>query len=76
MLMLVCSCTRNNLPQARLNGIEEDLNLEGVQWNVAISILQVGYVLMQIPSNMFLTRTRASIYMPACSGCLPHKAPS
>lgn len=37
-----------------------------MQWNTAISILQVGYVLMQIPSNMFLTRTRASIYMPVC----------
>lgn len=59
------SCS-NALPQARLNGIEEDLNLKGVQWNTAISILQVGYVLMQIPSNMFLTRTRPSIYMPVC----------
>lgn len=31
---------------------------------------------MQIPSNMFLTRTRASIYMPVCSKCLAHRVPA
>jgi hypothetical protein len=38
---------RNALPQARLNTLEEDLNLKGVQYNTAISILFVGYLLMQ-----------------------------
>ncbi|GME37304.1 major facilitator superfamily transporter [Neofusicoccum parvum] len=57
---------RNALPQARLNSLEEDLGLEGVQYNTAISILFVGYLLMQVPSNMFLTRTRPSIYMSVC----------
>lgn len=38
---------RNALPQARLNSLEEDLGLEGVQYNTAISILFVGYLLMQ-----------------------------
>jgi hypothetical protein len=38
---------RNALPQARLNGIEDDLKLTGVQYNTAISILFVGYLLMQ-----------------------------
>lgn len=38
---------RNALPQARLNGLEEDLNLNGVEYNTAISILFVGYLLMQ-----------------------------
>jgi hypothetical protein len=38
---------RNALPQARLNSLEKDLNLKGVQYNTAISILFVGYLLMQ-----------------------------
>lgn len=38
---------RNALPQARLNGLEDGLNLKGVQYNTAISILFVGYLLMQ-----------------------------
>ncbi|KAI9150019.1 hypothetical protein HJFPF1_09769 [Paramyrothecium foliicola] len=57
---------RNALPQARLNSLEEDLNLKGVEYNTAISILFVGYILMQIPSNMFMTRTRPSIYLSCC----------
>ncbi|KAF7554814.1 hypothetical protein G7Z17_g2669 [Cylindrodendrum hubeiense] len=39
---------RNALPQARLNTLEKDLNLKGVEYNTAISILFVGYLLMQI----------------------------
>ena len=31
-----------------------------------MSILFVGYLLGQIPSNMFLTRTRPSVYMAGC----------
>ncbi|KAJ0326638.1 hypothetical protein COL5a_006826 [Colletotrichum fioriniae] len=38
---------RNALPQARLNTLEEDLGLKGVEYNTAISILFVGYLLMQ-----------------------------
>ncbi|OHX00352.1 major facilitator superfamily transporter [Colletotrichum incanum] len=57
---------RNALPQARLNTLEEDLGLEGVEYNTAISILFVGYLLMQVPSNMFLTRTKPSVYMSVC----------
>lgn len=42
---------RNALPQARLNNLEEDLDLKGVEYNTAISILFVGYILMQGESN-------------------------
>ncbi|CVK85399.1 hypothetical protein FPRO06_07484 [Fusarium proliferatum] len=52
-------------PQARLSTFEQDLGLKGNQFNVAVSILNVGYMLMQLPSNMLLTRTRPSMYIPA-----------
>lgn len=35
---------------ARLKGFEADLHLEGQQFNTLLSILYVGYILMQIPS--------------------------
>ncbi|KAF2187051.1 major facilitator superfamily protein [Zopfia rhizophila CBS 207.26] len=54
---------RNAIAQARLNDLEEDLNMTGTQFNTTVSILFVGYVLMQIPSNMLITRIRPSIYM-------------
>lgn len=40
---------RNNIAQARLNTFEEDLGLVGNQFNVAVSILNVSYMLMQLP---------------------------
>ncbi|CCF45444.1 major facilitator superfamily transporter [Colletotrichum higginsianum] len=54
---------RNAIALARLNNLEEDLNLTGSQYQTCVSILFVGYILGQIPSNMFLTRTRPSRYM-------------
>jgi MFS family permease len=50
--------------QAKLAGLEDDLGLVGNQFNVAVSILNVGYILMQLPSNMILTRVRPSRYLP------------
>lgn len=47
---------RNNIASARLGGLEEDLNLKGNQYQTCISILFVGYILMQIPANMLLNK--------------------
>ncbi|KAJ0321319.1 hypothetical protein Brms1b_002676 [Colletotrichum noveboracense] len=41
---------RNNIAQARLSTFEKDLGLTGNQFNVAVSILNIGYMLMQLPS--------------------------
>ncbi|KAL2862694.1 putative MFS transporter [Aspergillus lucknowensis] len=46
---------RNAIASARLNGLEDDLGLVGTQHNTCISILFVGYLLMQIPSNMLMS---------------------
>ncbi|KAK0367962.1 hypothetical protein CLIM01_14679 [Colletotrichum limetticola] len=61
-----CEHDANVVSSPRLSTLEEDLGLKGVEYNTAISILFVGYLLMQVPSNMFLTRTSPSIYMSTC----------
>jgi hypothetical protein len=35
---------------ARLRGFESDLKLKGQEFNTILSILYVGYILMQVPS--------------------------
>ncbi|KAL4905504.1 hypothetical protein BDW74DRAFT_17505 [Aspergillus multicolor] len=45
---------RNNYPAAKLQGLPEDLGLHGDQYQIGLSILFVGYVLMQVPSNLLL----------------------
>ncbi|KAF8627182.1 hypothetical protein AX15_004500 [Amanita polypyramis BW_CC] len=58
---------RNNAAAARLKGFEADLHLRGQEFATLLSILYVGYIIMQIPSNMFLNYIgRPSLYLPAC----------
>ncbi|KAK6456356.1 transporter of nicotinic acid [Scheffersomyces xylosifermentans] len=55
---------RNNIASARLGGLEEDLGLVGTQYQTCISILFVGYIVFQIPSNMLLNKLgRPSLYI-------------
>ncbi|KAG1877313.1 hypothetical protein F4604DRAFT_1759220 [Suillus subluteus] len=58
---------RYNVAAARLHGFEEDLGMTGNQFNTLISILYVGYLLTQAPSNMILHRMkRPSLYLSSC----------
>ncbi|KAF4963714.1 hypothetical protein FZEAL_10920, partial [Fusarium zealandicum] len=60
---------RSNLAQARQGTLEEDLGMTGTDFNLGTSIFFVGYLLMQLPSNLLLTRMRPSLYLSA-SCCL------
>lgn len=48
---------------AKIDNIDEDLGLVGTQYQTCVSILFVGYLLGQIPSNMLLNRIRPSRFM-------------
>ncbi|KAH6997399.1 major facilitator superfamily domain-containing protein [Ilyonectria destructans] len=69
--IMPCLCTmyflnyvdRNAIAQARLNNLEKDLNMTGTEFNTTVSILFVGYVLMQVPSNMLITKVKPGRYM-------------
>ncbi|KAH7887580.1 major facilitator superfamily domain-containing protein [Phlebopus sp. FC_14] len=58
---------RNNAGAARNRGFTADLHLVGQQFATTLSILYVGYIIMQIPSNMFLNYFgKPSLYLPTC----------
>ena len=58
---------RNAMINGRLNSLEDDLGLKGTQYNTCVSILFVGYLCGQIPSNMILNRIRPSVFMAGFS---------
>ncbi|GAB7336643.1 hypothetical protein MBLNU13_g10329t2 [Cladosporium sp. NU13] len=58
---------RASLGQARLSTLDQDLNLTGYQFGNAISILSVGYVLGQLPSNMIIPYIRPGLYLLSCA---------
>lgn len=56
--------SRNNYAAAKLQGLEEDLNLDDAQYQTGLSILFVAYILMQVPSNLLLNYMgRPSLYL-------------
>ncbi|KAF4846488.1 Major facilitator-type transporter hxnP [Colletotrichum siamense] len=57
---------RKNIAAAKVAGIKDSLRLDDTQYETAVSILFVGYILMQIPSNIYLTQIRPSLFIPAC----------
>ncbi|KAL4806840.1 major facilitator superfamily domain-containing protein [Aspergillus unguis] len=55
---------RNNMAAARLKGLQQDLDMDYSEYATCLSILYVGYILMQVPSNIFINRiSRPSIYI-------------
>lgn len=57
---------RQNLAAAKLQGIMEDLNMSTQQFATAVSILFVGYLPFQIPSNLLITKfPRPGLYICA-----------
>ncbi|CEI90982.1 hypothetical protein RMCBS344292_05287 [Rhizopus microsporus] len=62
---LVKSLDNSNLASAFISGMEEELNVQGVEYNWMGILFMVGYLSMQLPSNMLLSNTRPSRYLPA-----------
>ncbi|GMM35165.1 hypothetical protein DASC09_024900 [Saccharomycopsis crataegensis] len=60
---------RTNIGTARLGTLEEDTNLHGTQYNTVIAIFFVGYVLMQVFTNLLLNKVRPSIFLPCVMIC-------
>ncbi|OBT71033.1 hypothetical protein VF21_09935 [Pseudogymnoascus sp. 05NY08] len=64
---------RNNIGNAKEAGMQKDLKLTSSDYSLALSIFFVGYLLLEVPSNMILSRTRPSLYLPSIMliwGCL------
>lgn len=66
LLYLLSFLDRTNIGNARLDSLEEDLNIEGgLQYNDALAIFFPFYVAAEIPSNMAMKRWRPSIWIPS-----------
>lgn len=44
--------------------MDKDLNLDSNKYSIVLVVFFVGYVVFEVPSNMILTRTRPSRYLP------------
>jgi len=69
LLYLLSFLDRTNIGNARLAGLELDLNMKGLQYNHALAIFFPFYVLVEVPSNMMMKRTRPALWIPFIMVC-------
>ncbi|KAJ5377125.1 uncharacterized protein N7496_004534 [Penicillium cataractarum] len=63
-MYLLSYLDRTNIGNAKISGMQTDLNLTSNQYSVALVVFFVGYVIFEVPSNLVLGRTRPSIFLP------------
>jgi MFS family permease len=64
LLYLAAHIDRANIGNAKIEGLDTDLGLTGIQYNIALSLFFVPYILLEVPSNVILKKfNRPSFYM-------------
>ncbi|KIW64783.1 hypothetical protein, variant [Phialophora macrospora] len=63
LLYLFSFLDRVNIGNARLYGLEEDINLHGNQFQICVSLLFVTYITLELPSNLVVKRVGASRWL-------------
>ncbi|KAK1704598.1 high-affinity nicotinic acid transporter [Colletotrichum lupini] len=69
LIYLLCFLDRTNIGNARLDHLEQDLKLKGIQYNDCLAILFPFYIAAEIPSNMMMKRLRPSIWLTFIMVC-------
>ncbi|KAF7533561.1 hypothetical protein G7054_g6958 [Neopestalotiopsis clavispora] len=63
-LYLITYLDKTNIGNAKIEGLLTDLHMTGEQYNIALSIFFVPYILAEVPSNMILEKfARPSVYI-------------
>lgn len=59
-LFLLAFLDRINIGNARLQGLEKDLHMKNHDYNLALFIFFIPYILLEVPSNLLLKRIAPS----------------
>ncbi|KAH6661984.1 MFS nicotinic acid transporter [Halenospora varia] len=65
ILYLLSFLDRSNIGNAKIQGMQTDLKLNGSQYNLCATIFFFTYCACEIPSNLLLKRFRPSVWLPA-----------
>ncbi|TFY72976.1 hypothetical protein EVG20_g18 [Dentipellis fragilis] len=64
LLWLANFIDRTNVGNARIAGLERDTKLHGNQFNIALAVFYVPYILVELPSNWVLKKMRPNRWLP------------
>ena len=66
IMYLLAFLDRTNIANASVFGLQKDLGLTGTQYNTALTIFFVPYIVFEIPSNILLNKLKPHVWLSAC----------
>lgn len=69
LLYLLAFLDRVNISNASVYGMTTDIGLHGNQYNTALTVFFVPYIIMEIPSNYFLKKLNPHVWLSGCMVC-------
>jgi MFS family permease len=67
LLYLFCFIDRANIGNARIAGLDKDLELQGYDYNVLLSVFYISYILFEIPATVACKWIGPGWFIPATS---------
>ncbi|EMD01017.1 hypothetical protein BAUCODRAFT_61784 [Baudoinia panamericana UAMH 10762] len=64
IMYLLSYMDRTNIGNARVAGMTTDLKMDSNQYSVALIVFFITYVLFEVPSNLLLSKTKPSVFLP------------
>ncbi|KAM0335699.1 hypothetical protein ACHAQA_000749 [Verticillium albo-atrum] len=65
IMFLMNYLDRINVSNARLAGLQEDLHMTDTVWNTGISTFYIGYLIGQLPGNLWLAKANPRWFLPS-----------
>ncbi|KAF2466497.1 MFS general substrate transporter [Lindgomyces ingoldianus] len=63
VLFLLAFLDRTNIGNARIQGLTEDLNMHGSDYNIALFVFFIPYILFEVPSNLIIKKLAPSTWL-------------
>ncbi|KAI4100192.1 MAG: hypothetical protein LQ339_005598 [Xanthoria mediterranea] len=65
LMYLLSYIDRTNIGNAKIAGMQDDLRLSSGQYSISLIVFFISYVIFEVPSNLILSKSRPSIFLPA-----------
>lgn len=69
LLYLLAFLDRVNISNANVYGLSKDIHLTGNQYNIALAVFFVPYVVFEIPANFMLKKLSPHVFLSICLLC-------
>ncbi|KAL8739063.1 MAG: hypothetical protein Q9181_000245 [Wetmoreana brouardii] len=69
ILYMFAFLDRINMGNARIQGLEKDLNMKGQDYNIALQVFFIPYILFEVPSNILIRKLAPSTWISGTMTC-------